>query len=73
MGDFDEKTTVPVVWVAIAMPFLISGIFWAASGYSAATEARERITVLEARWLDIQQRLQRIEDSLPKHSQGREK
>jgi hypothetical protein len=67
----DDKTKVPFVWVAVAIPFLVGGIFWLASVETKATEARaaavdsqSKLVSLSERLVDIRERLIRIEDAL---------
>lgn len=66
-----DKTKVPFVWVAVAIPFFITAILWLASVDSKASqatanasEAKGQLSGLQEKLVDIRERLIRIEDAL---------
>ena len=54
----DDKTRIPITFVAICIPFLIGGIMWLASVDAKASVANE----LKPMVYDILQRVIRIEE-----------
>jgi hypothetical protein len=62
MGDVDEKTKVPLWWVAVAIPVFIGALAWAFSVDSKATEARDKTNNIELLLTEVRDRVIKIEE-----------
>lgn len=67
MSNINEKTYIPLYWVAGALPFVIAAIFWMASVDSKATTANDETSRIKDLVIDVRERTIRIEEYLKNH------